>query len=62
MEDPRKYYCTSVDDAKTSIKRCVDIDVLEAALVGEMGRGNRKTMVRALEQRISALKAAGEKC
>lgn len=62
MEDPKRFYCTSVDDAKISIRRCTDVDVLDAALLGEKRNNNRASLVRALEQRIRRLKMEAESC
>ena len=50
-----EYYCTSVDDAKMSIRKATNIKGLKAALVGERENNNRATLIKALEARIRKL-------
>ncbi len=50
-----EYYCTSVDDAKISIRRATDIKGLKAALKGERAKSNRATLIKAIEARIRKL-------
>lgn len=56
----RELYCTSVDDAKMSIKKENNIEALEMALYRERESDNRKSLVMALESRIRKLKRSDE--
>jgi len=57
--------CTSVDDARTSIKNEDDLDVVKACLHYERRHSHRTSMIRLIEARIRDIqrrKGYGRRC